>query len=319
MRNVLWTFMVGMLVFGSGAAVGQSYPSKPIRIVTAQVGGGNDFAARLIAQGLSRNLGQSVIVDNRGGSVIISADLVAKALPDGYTLLLYGNNMWLLPFMRDNVRYDTVNDFSPVTLAVSSPNILVVHPSLPAKSAKELIALAKAKPGELNYGAAVGGVAHIAAELFRAMAGIDIVHVPYKGGGPALTDVIAGQLQLMFPTAGAVAPHFKSGRLKPLGITSAKPSALFPDLPPIAATGLPGYESLSRFAIFAPAKTSPAIIKLLNQEIVRVLQNAEVKQKFNNVGIETVGSSPEQLSATIKSEMDTLGRVIRKAGIRAEG
>jgi len=317
MRGGLAAFAFALIATVASAAPSESFPSKPIRIVTAQAGGGNDFAARLIAQGLTASLGHPVIVDNRGGSVILAAELVAKSPPDGYTLLLYGNNMWLLPFMRDTVRYDPLKDFAPITLAVSSPNVLVVNPSLPVKSTQDLIALAKAKPGELNFGGATGGVAQIAAELFKALAGVKIVGVPYKGGGAALNDLIAGQLQMMFPTAGAVAPHLKTGRVKALAVTSAKPSALLPDLPPIAAS-LPGYESVSQFAIFGPAKMPASHVKLLNQHIVKIVNSAEVKQKFQNVGIEPVGSSPQGLTTTIESEMATLGKMIRSAGIRVD-
>ena len=248
---------------------------------------------------------------------MLAAELIAKSPPDGYTLLLYGNNMWLLPSMRENVRYDPVEDFTPITLAVNSPNVLAVNPSLPVKSTKELIALAKARPGELNFGGATGGVAHIAAELFKAVAAVKIVYVPYKGGGPALNDLIAGQLQLMFPTAGAVAQHLKSGRVRGIAVTSAKASPLLPDLPPIAAV-LPGYESVSQFAIFGPAKMPPSHVELLNEHIVKVVNSAEVRQKFQNVGIEPVGSSPQGLMKTMKTEMATLGKVIRSAGIRAD-
>jgi tripartite-type tricarboxylate transporter receptor subunit TctC len=299
------------------AAESQSFPTKPIRIITAQAGGGNDFAARLIAQGMTQSLGRPVIVENRGGSVVLGAEIIAKAPPDGYTLLLYGNNLWLLPFMRDKVRYDPLSDFTPITLAVNSPNVLVVNPSLPVKSTKDLIALAKAKPGELNYGGATGGVAHLAAELFKALAGVNMVYVPYKGGAPALNDLIAGQLQLMFSTAGAVSQHLKSGRVRGLAVTSAKPSALLPDLPPVAAA-VPGYESVSQFAIFGPAKMPDSHVQLLNQHIVKVVNGADVKEKFQNVGIEPVGSSPHDLTKIMKNEMATLGKVIRGAGIRAD-
>ena len=316
-RPVATMVAVGMLVL-AGVASGQGYPEKAVRIVTAEIGGGNDYTARLIAQGLTASLGKPVVVENRGGSVIVAADFVAKAPPDGHTLLLYGSNIWILPFMRDSVPYDVFKDYSPITLAASSPSILVVHPALPVTSAKELIALAKARPGELNYAAAPGGLIHIAAELFKSMAGVNIVHVAYKGGAPALNALIGGQVQLMFPTAGTVAAHLKSGRLRALGVTSARPSELFPGLPTIAATGLPGYESVSRFAMLAPAKTPEAIITRLNQEIVRVLRKADVVEKFHVGGIETDGSSPEQLTAVMKSEMAVIGKVIRNAGIRVE-
>ena len=299
-------------------AQAEKYPAKAIRIVTAEVGGGNDYTSRVIAQGLAPVFGRQVVVENRGGSVIVAADLVMHAAPDGHTVLLYGSNMWILPFMREHVPYDMFRDFAPVTLAVSSPSILVVHPSLPVKSAKDLIALARARPNELNYAAAPGGLIHIAAELFNVMAGVKMVHVAYKGGGPSLTALIGGEVQLMFPTAGTVAAHLNSGRLRALAVTSAKPSALFPKLPTIAATGLPGYEAVSRFAVFAPARTPDAIVARLNQEIVRVLGRSDAIAKLNAAGIEPVASTAVQLTATIKSEMATLGKVIKNAGIRVD-
>jgi tripartite-type tricarboxylate transporter receptor subunit TctC len=305
-------------VLAGGGAFGQGYPAKAVRIITAEIGGGNDYTARLIAQGLAVSLGQSVVVENRGGSVIVAAEFVAKSPPDGHTLLLYGSNIWIQPFMRDNVPYDVFRDFAPVTLAASSPSILVVHPALPVKSARDLIALAKARPGELNYAAAPGGLIHIAAELFKAQAGINMVHVAYKGGAPSLNAMISGEVQLMFPTAGTVAAHLKSGRLRALGVTSAKPSVLFPTLPTVAATGLPGYEAISRFAVFAPARTPEAIVSRLNQEMARILGKADVIEKFHVAGIEPVGSTPGQLTAAMKSEMAVVGKVIRNAGIRVE-
>ena len=310
--------LAGLLTLEAGAASVQEFPSRPIRIVTAEIGGGNDFAARIIAQGIMPALGKPVIVENRGGSVVVSAQIVGKSLPDGHTLLLYGSNLWILPFMRDRVPYDPITDFSPITIATSSPCVLVVHPLLPAKSTAELIALAKAKPGQLNYAGASGGIIHIAAELFKSMARLDMVYVPFKGGSPALMALVSGQVQLMFPTAGTVAPHLKSGRFRALAITSAQRSVLFPELPTIAASGLPGYESVARFAVLAPAKTPAGVINRLNQEMVRVLAMPDAKEKFSNAGIETVGSTPAQLAATMKSDMARLGSMIKAAGIRAE-
>jgi tripartite-type tricarboxylate transporter receptor subunit TctC len=315
-RFVAWMFLAGMMVLGTRMVSGQNYPSKPIRIVTAAPGSGNDFAARLMAPGLTGSLGQQVIVDNRG---IIAIETVAKAPPDGYTLLFYGTVLWLAPFLRDNVSYDPILDFSPVTWVTNSPNILVVHPSLPVKSVEALIALAKARPGELNYGSgSAGSTSHLAAELFKAMAGVNIVRIPYKGAAPALNDVIAGQVHLIFPSASSVMPHVKSGRLRALAVASAEPSALAPNLPTVAASGLPGYESASILGLFAPAGTPATIINRLNQEIERALNRAEVKQKLFNAGAEVVASSPERLAATVKSEMARLGKVIRDAGIRGE-
>lgn len=315
-RLVTWMLSLGTLVLGAGSAASQNYPNKPIRMVAAEAGSGSELVARVIAQGLAGGLGQQVVVDNRG---ILAGAIVAKAPPDGYTLIAYGSPLWLAPFLQDAVSYDPVKDFAPISLTASTPNILVVHPSVPAKSVKELIALAKSKPGELNYGSgSKGSSTQIAAGLFEAMAGVRMVRVPYKGSGPALTALIGGQIQLMFPAASSVAPHLSSGRLRALAITSAQPSALGPGLPTVAASGLPGYESLSIYGMFAPAKTPAALIKRLNGEIVRVLNRTDVRQKLFSSGVEAVGSSPEQLAHTVKSEMVRLGKVIKDAAIRAE-
>ena len=316
MRTVFSVFFIGMMVLGTGVVSGQTYPSKPIRIVTGSVGSSGDFTARLIAHGLSGPLGQQVIVENRAAGLILITT-AAKAPPDGYTLLLYTNGLWITPLI-ENVPWDPVQDFLPIILTSRTPGIVVVHPSLPVKSVKELIALAKAKPGELNYAAAgVGGATHLSVELFKAMAGVDIAYIPYKGSGLAIIDLISGQVQLMFATAGSVTQHIKSGRLKALAVTSARPSELVPGLPTVAAGGVPGYESVSIFGAFAPARTPAPIINRLNQEILLLLNRAEVKEKFLNAGVETVGSSPEQFAATIKSEVARLGKVIKDAGIRA--
>jgi tripartite-type tricarboxylate transporter receptor subunit TctC len=320
-------FSICPMALGAGAASGQTtstrsghdYPNKPVRIVTADVGGATDVAARLIAQGLAGGLGQQVLVENRGGSVIIPAQVVAKAPPDGYTLLVYGSTIWLLPLMQDDVPYDPVRAFSPITLAVSMPTVLVVHPSLPAKSVKELIAFAKAKPGQLNYGSSgSGGVNHLSPELFKAMAGVDIVRVFYKAASTALNDVIGGQVHLMFPPTGSGMPHVKSGRLRALAVTSAQPTALAPGLPTMAASGLPGYESALLLGVFAPAGTPPTLITRLNREIVRVLNRPEVKERLFNAGAETIGGSPEHLVATVNADIARWGKVIKDAGIRAD-
>src|SRR5262245_20168942 len=259
-------------IFGAMNASGQAYPTKVVRIVTSEPGAGADFAARLIAQGLTASLGQQVIVENRGGaSGVIAGELVARASPDGHTLLLFSSAFWTLPLMQ-SVPYDPVRDFVPITLALTSPNILVVHPSLPVKSVRDLIALAKARPRELNYGmGSAGSAGHIGAELFRTMAGVDIVRINYKGSSATMNALMAGEVQLFFAGAGSAAPHLRSGRLKGLAITSAEPSALLPGLPTIAASGLPGYECAVQTGVFAPARTADTIIARLNQEIVRVL------------------------------------------------
>ena len=296
----------------------QEYPVKPVRLVTAEVGGGHDLAARLIAQGLSANLGQQFIVDNRSGAMI-AGQYVAKAPPDGYTLMIYGSSLWLMPFMRSNVTYDVMRDFVPIGLEVNSPIVVVVHPSLPVKTVKELIALAKAKPGALDYATGqTGASTHLASELFKVMAVIDMQRIPYKGNGPAMNGLIGGQVQLMFPTAGTAATHLKSGRVRALAITSAKPSALFPDLPTVAAAGLPGYECDSMIGAFAPAKVAPAIISLLSKEMAIAVNKPEVKQRFAAAGVETIGSSPQELAAAVKSEMARLGKLIKDIGLRDE-
>lgn len=318
-RFAAWTLLAGSMVLGACAASGQNFPDKPIRLVTAGAGGGVDFSARLIAQGVSAGFGQQVIVDNRGGSPIIPAQVVTKAPPDGYTILFYSNGMWLLPLIQQNVPYDPVRDFAPITMATSSPNVLVVHPSLPSKSVKDLIAIAKARPGELNYGASpIGSTIHLAAELFNSKAGIKTVLVPYKGVSDALSALIAGEVQLMFPAAGSAMPHLKSGRLRALAVTSKQQSALMPGLPTMEAAGLPGFDVSVAYGILAPAGTPAAIVSRLNQAIVQALKPAETREKLLNAGLEAVGSSPEQLAASMKTEMVTLGKVIRDAGIRVD-
>jgi len=295
----------------------QSYPNKVIRIVTAEPGGGNELAARLMAQGLTGLLGQQVIVESRGGgSGSIAIQFVSKALPDGYTLLVFSSALWVLPLMKE-VPWDTLRDFAPVILAASAPNVLVVHPALPVKSVRELIALAKDRPGRLDYATgASGAAAHLSAELFRSMAHVNIVRIIYKGTGPGLNALMGGEVQLMFPAAGAVVTHIKSGRLHALAVTSARPSALAPGLPTMASAGLAGYEAVSNYGLFAPAKTPAAIVNLLNQQTARVLGSALTKERFYNAGVETVGTSPDEFNASIKSDVSRWGKVIKDAGIR---
>ena len=302
-----------MTAFAQPASA-QTYPTKVVRIITAAAGGGSDFAARLIAATLGPALGQQVIVDNRG---VIAADVAAKAAPDGYTLLLSGPTLWLLPFMRDNVASD-IADFTPITMATQTVNILVVHPALPVKSVKELVALAKEKPGELNFATSgTGNSVHIAGELFTSMTGTNIVRVNYKGASQALADLAAGQTQLMFAVPGSVLPHVKVGRLRALAVTSAQPTSLAPGLPTVASS-VPGYESVSYLALFTPAGTPGAIVTKLNEEIGRVLQRSDVKEKFLATSIETVGTSPEATAKLINSEIARMGKVIKAANIRAD-
>ncbi len=308
-----------LIVSTACTASAQDYPTRTIRILTAAAGGGVDFAARLIAQGLTTSFGQPVVVENRGGSALVAADPVLKAAPDGYTLIFYGSGLWLTPFMRDKSPYDPVRDFAPISLTNRSPNVLVVHPALPVKSVKDLIALAKARPGALNFASSgLGASSHLGGELFKSMADIDLVHVPYKANAAALIDLLSGQIQLMFSTTTAAVTHMQSGRLRALAVTSAMQSALVPGVPTVAATGLPGYEAASINALFAPAKVPAAAISRLHQETVRIVNMPEAKERLFNAGLESVGSTPEQLAATVKSEMSRLGKIIKDAGIRAE-
>jgi tripartite-type tricarboxylate transporter receptor subunit TctC len=289
---------------------------KPLRIVTSEAGGGNDVPARIVALGLTLALGQQVVIENRPSGVV-PAEIVAKAAPNGYTLLFYNNALWTAPLIQATP-YDMLRDFTPVSAVARAVNVLVVNSALLAKSVADLIALAKTKPGGLNYGSSGTGASnHLAAEMFRTMAQIDIVRVNYKGAGPALTALIAGELQLMFPSAGAATPHVRAGRVKALAVTSAAPSALFPGLPAIAAT-LPGYESLAIYGLFAPAGTPPAIIVRLNTVIAQFLARADIQERFAAAGMDAAASTPGQLSASVQAEVARIGKVIRAAGIRGD-
>jgi len=317
---------VGVMLLGSGVACcqdpstgsGQVFPGKqPIRIITSAPGGSSDFVARQIALAISEPLGQQVIVDNRAaGNIPIEA--VYRAPPDGYTVLVAGGSFWIVPLLQKTA-YDPAKDFAPITIASRAVNILAVHPSMPVNSVKELIALAKAKPGQLNYAsAATGGTQHLMVELFKSMAGVDIVRIPYKGGGPALIALLSGEVQMTMEGPAPLVPHIKLGKLRALAVTSAEPSALAPGLPTVAASGVPGYQAETLQVIFAPAKTPAAVISRLNQEMVRFLKQPAAKEKFLNAGTEAVGSSPEQLTGSMKTEMDRLGKLIKDIGLRAD-
>jgi tripartite-type tricarboxylate transporter receptor subunit TctC len=301
-------------LLAAGQACGQTYPDKTIRIVTSEAGGNGDFNARLMAQGLAAALGHSVIVENRRGT-IVAPETVAHASPDGYTLLASGSNVWIGPLL-EKMPYDPIKDFAPISSTTSSPNVLVVHPSLPVKSVKELIAYTKAHPGEINYSASgTGSPSQIAGELFKSMTGIKMVGVPYKSAGSALTDMISGQVQMMFASTSSVAPHVKSGRLRALAVTSARPSALFPDLPTVAAT-LPGYESGSLQGIWAPAKAAQSVVHKLNQEIAHILAAPDVKERLLNAGLEASPSTPERFAEIIKADTVRISKLIKDVGLR---
>lgn len=316
-RFVAGMLPVSLMVLGAGMVEAQPYPNKPIRIVAATAGSGDDFTARIVAQGIAGPLGQPVIVDNRGAG-FIAAEVVSKAPPDGYSLTIQGGAFWNTPLLR-RMPYDPVSDFSPISLISREVFVLAVHPSVPVKSVKELIDLAKAKPGELNYSSgATGASAHLASELFKSLASVNITRVAYKGGAAAVTALIGGEVQMTIFDASLIMPHVKSGKLRALAVTTAQPTALVPGVPTVTASGLPGYEAAGLVGIFAPAKTPGTIINRLNREIVRLINLPDIKEKFSNAGVEVVGSSPEQFSAIIKSDISKMDKVIKEAGIKVD-
>jgi len=306
------------VAFGLAAGAGaQTFPVKPIRIVTTEAGSGTDFGARMVAQCISGPLGQQVVVENRGG--VMPNEVVAKAQPDGYTLVHNGSALWLLPFVQDNLGWNPQRDFIAVSMTDQSPNVLLVQPTLPVKTVQDLIALAKSKPGELNYArAAPAGPTHFSAELFNVMAGLKIVPIPYKGGGPAVIGMLSNQAHMMFAPAAVAMPHVNSGKLRGLAVTTAQPSALFPGMPTMSASGVPGYEYVAMFGEFAPAGTPMAIVQRLSAEIQRCMQKPEVKEKFLSAGVESVGTTSERFSDIVKAEMAKWGKLIRETGIRAD-
>src|SRR5258707_5912721 len=319
--HVLKAFALAALAVAAPAHA-QGYPAKPVRMIVAYPpGGGTDIVGRVVAQKLGELLGQSVVVENRGGaSGNIGTEFAAHAAPDGYTILM-GNvapNAINVSLFR-NLPFDPVADFAPLSLVASTPNILVVHPSTPVRTVRELIALAKAKPGTLNFASAgVGSSSHLAGELFRILAGADIVHVPYKGAGPAMGDVLSGQVQLYFATMPAAMPHVKTGKLAPVAVTSARRSQALPDLPTIAESGVPGYDASTWCGLLAPAHTPGAVITRLHEGVVKILANPALHEKLAEQGFQPVVSSPEEFGAHINSEIAKWSKVIRDAGIRPE-
>jgi tripartite-type tricarboxylate transporter receptor subunit TctC len=304
------------------ASAQQTYPAKTVRMIVGYPpGGGTDIVGRIVAQKLAESLGQQVVVDNRGGATgNIGTEIAARSPPDGYTILMGNvapNAINVSLFQK--LPFDPVADFAPVSLVASTPNILVVHPSLPVKTVKDLVALAKAKPGVLNYpSAGVGSSSHLAGELLAILTGIKIAHIPYKGGGPAMIDTISGQMQMMFATMPAAMPHVKSERVRPVAVTSAKRSQTMPQLPTIAETGVKGYEASTWYGVLVPARTPRAVVDRLHGEIVKILAAQEMRERLGSQGFEPVGNTPEEFAAYIKSEIAKWGRVIRTAGIKAE-
>jgi len=317
MYRCLKSVLALSVVMFYGTVDARDYPTRPVRILTSPVGGSTDLIARLIAQSLTSSLGQQVIVDNRPTG-IIPGEIVVKAPADGYTMLFHGSSLWMMQFLQ-KVPFDPVNDLVPVTLATSTPTIVVLNPTVPATTIKELIALAKAKPGSLNYASgAAGAASHLGAELFKYMASVNIVRVPYKGQGPAVLGLLGGEVQVGFASTGSVSGHIRAGKLRALAVTSARPSMVAPGLPTVSDAGLPGYKSVTDAGMFVPLKTPTQLVTFLNHEITKALSKADVKEILLREGTETVGSSPQEFAASIKAEMASLGKVIKAAGIRTE-
>ncbi|MBI4206567.1 MAG: tripartite tricarboxylate transporter substrate binding protein [Betaproteobacteria bacterium] len=325
MRNSAQALVLLIGVAFAAVAVAQStatgFPVRPIRFIVPNAAGGTtDLVARAVGQKLAEGLGQQVVVDNRPGSGgIIGTEAVAKAAPDGYTLLMGTiGNIAISPHLYRKLAYDPVRDFAPITQLAAAAYMLVTHPLLPVASVKQLVALAKAKPGHINYGSAGSGTgSHLSAELFKSISAIDITHIPYKGGTPALIDVMAGHVQVMFNGIPSSLPHLKTGRIKALAVTTSKRSPAAPDTPTIAEAGFPGAESTSWTGVLAPAGTPAAIISQLHGEFARVLQNPEVKTRLSADGAVPVGSNPVEFAAYIRSELAKWGNVVKASGATA--
>jgi tripartite-type tricarboxylate transporter receptor subunit TctC len=311
--------MLAMLV-GAVPAAAQDYPVRPVRlIIPFPPGGSNDVVGRLIATHLGERLGKQVVVDNRSGAGgVIGSEMVAKSPTDGYTLLMismaHAVNPWLY-----KLAYDPIKDFAPVGLLAKGTNVLVVHPSLPVKSVLDLVALAKQRPGDLQYASAgIGSFQHLGGELFKLTAGVDLLHVPFKGGGPAMVDVVGGHTKVMFSSLVQTVPQIKAGKLRPLGTGALERSAVLPDVPTIAEAGVPGYEAVNWWGIVAPAGTSPAIIDKVNREIEAVQKSPEVQKQFANEGATPASMKPAEFGGFMVSEMGKWGKVVKQGGIKAE-
>ena len=320
-HDVAVAALVALIAIASAAGVGaQGYPVKPVRlIVPFAPGGGTDVIARLLASRMSESIGRQVLVDNRAGANgIIGTEIVARAPADGYTLLFVSSPHSVNPSMYPKLPYDTVRDFAPVSQVASSPYVLVAHSSLPVRSVRELIAFAKARPGQIDYASGgSGSSAHLAAELFKDMAGLDLREIPYKGAGPALAGVVAGQTALVFANALTVKPYIQSGRIRALGIASLKRSASAPEIATIAESGVPGYSADAILGMLAPAKTPRSIIDFLNAELHRAMRSPEMTESMKNMGVEVALTTPEEFGRVIESEIERWGRLVRKLKLRA--
>ena len=322
MKKLSYRIALGLSVFiGTTGVQAQTYPARPIRLVVSfAAGGGVDLVARLIGQKLSEAWSQQVVIDNRpGAGGNVSAELVAKSLPDGYTIYLSSASVVVNASLYKALPYDPLKDFAPVTLLVNAHNVLVSHPSLPAKNIRELIALAKKKPGQINYASTGSGSSgHLAMELFRSMAGIELTHIPYKVIGQTTADLLSGQVSLWFPTMPGVLQHIKSGRMTALGVSGSRRAPALPNVPTIAEAGVPGYDASTWYPLLAPAATPAAIVDKMNAQLVAILASADVREKLQAQGIEPVGSTPAQLGAHLKSEMVKWEKVVRLSGAKVD-
>ena len=322
MKKAIAVFVVALVPQSASAADAQSWPTKPVRMVIPfPPGGTTDILGRVAAQKLSEAIGQQVVPDNRpGASGNIGTEQVAKAQPDGYTLLTApGSTLTIHPSLYAKLGFDPLKDFAPVTILAGVPNLLVVHPSLPVRNVKELIAIAKAKPDQLNYASTGAGQStHLSMELFKNMAGVKIVHVPYKGSAPAVTDLLGGHVPMMFDNMPSALPHVKAGKLRALGVSTAKRSATAPDVPTVAESGLPGFDVTVWFAVLAPAATPREIIERANRILVKALQASDVRERLASQGAEPVGNTPEQVTAQMKTDLAKWAKVIKAADIKIE-
>jgi tripartite-type tricarboxylate transporter receptor subunit TctC len=317
MLRILLSLVLAMPLW----AAAQSYPAKPVRIVVAFVpGGGDDFHGRLVAQKLTEMLGANVLVENRSGAGgFVGWESVAKSQPDGYTLLLGGGSMTTIPSLRPGASIDVLRDFTPVSLISTFGLVLVVHPSVPARTVKDVIALARAQPGKLNYASSgAGATPHLSAELFKTLAKVDVVHIPYKGSTPAYIDLMSGQIDMYFGVLAGALPHIRSGKVRAVGVTAAKRAASLPQVPTIAESGLPGYELTSWYAILGPGGMPREVVSRLNAAIVKAVALPDMRERLLNAGSEPQSSTPEELAARMRSDVEKFGRIIRTANIKAE-
>jgi len=314
---------IALLLCAAALEVGaQAYPVKPVRVVVPfPPSGGTDVIARVVAPRFSEALGQQTLIDNRAGANgNVGTEIVARAVPDGYTLLFNGSGTLAInPGLYPKLPYDSVRDFAPVTLMVLQPSVLVVHPSLPVKTVNDLIAFARSRPGQINFGSSGNGsIAHLSAEVFKTMAKVNMVHVPYKGAAPALVDLIAGETQLIFAGSASVMPHVRSGRLRVLGVTTPRRVVATPEIPTIAESGLPGFEATGWYGLLAPAGTAEAVVNRLNAAMNAALKQPEVQEKLVSLGLEVAGSTPRQFADFIKAEITKYATVVKQASIRVD-